>query len=565
MKINPLLLLGLVIVLLVGCQPASENTTTNRGALGDSAMIVTAHPIATQVGLSVLKAGGNVVDAAVASHFALTVVYPRAGNIGGGGFAVLRMADGVVDGLDFREKAPMTAHRTMYQNEQGEVNPELSTLGHMAVGVPGSVAGMWQLHQKYGSMEWAKLVQPAIDIAFEGHRITEDEAATLNEKQEDFIQGNTHTPWVVKEGGWSAGDPVNQPQLAATLSFIRDSGRDGFYTGIVASQIVDEMKTANGLITHEDLQAYEAIWRKPLITSYKEHTIIGMAPPSSGGVAVAQLLQGAEQLQLTQHPHNSVQAVHLMAELERRVFADRAEYLGDPDFTNVPVSTLTSPAYNEERFGTIALDKATPSDQVAAGEAMAESTETTHYSIVDKYGNALAVTTTLNGNYGSKVMVKGAGFFLNNEMDDFSAKPGVPNMFGLVGAEANAIAPQKRMLSSMTPTIVTTDGELRAVVGTPGGATIITSVFQTILNILDYNMTMQDAVAAKKIHHQWLPDRILVEKGALDQKQISTLEEMGHNIEFREKIGRTDCILVLENGQLEGGADPRGDDYAEGF
>lgn len=565
MKINLLPTLGLALGLLLGCQPSTEKQTTNQGAVGDSAMIVTAHPLATQVGLSVLKAGGNVVDAAVASHFALTVVYPRAGNIGGGGFAVLRLADGTVDGLDFREKAPNAATRTMYQDENGEVNGELSTLGHLAVGVPGSVAGMWQLHQKYGTMEWSRLLQPSIDIAFEGHRITEDEANTLNEKQEDFANGNTYTPWVIKEGGWSAGDAVNQPQLAATLSFIRDSGRDGFYQGIVADQIVEEMQSGKGLITLEDLQAYQAVWRAPLITQYKEHTIIGMAPPSSGGVAVAQLLQGAEQLKLTSYPHNSVEAVHLMAELERRVFADRAEYLGDPDFTEVPVDKMISKTYNTERFSAIDITKATPSSEVSAGKIMAESTETTHYSIVDKYGNALAVTTTLNGNYGSKVMVKGAGFFLNNEMDDFSAKPGVPNMFGLVGAEANAIAPQKRMLSSMTPTIVTTDNQLRAVVGTPGGATIITSVFQTILNILDYNMTMQDAVAAKKIHHQWLPDRILVEKGALSETDIQTLEAMGHTIEFRNKIGRTDCILVMDNGQLEGGADPRGDDYAEGF
>lgn len=543
-------------------QTTHEITT---GALGDSAMIVTAHPLATKVGLSVLRNGGNAIDAAVATQFALAVVYPRAGNIGGGGFAIVRMHDGSVDALDFREKAPERATRAMYQNETGDVDPEQSTLGHLAVGVPGSVAGMWALHQKYGSLPWASLLQPSVNLAFEGHTITADEAEALNEKQGDFRKANTHTPWVIKDVGWLANDFINQPQLAATLSFIRDKGRDGFYKGIVADQLYKEMIRGGGIITKEDLENYQAQWRTPLMGQYKGHTIIGMPPPSSGGVAVIQLLQGAEKMNLGKHAHNSVEAVHLMAELERRVFADRAEYLGDPDFIEVPVEILTSKAYNEDRFRTIKKRSATPSSEIKAGAIYEESLETTHFSIVDPYGNAVSLTTTLNGNYGSKVMVKGAGFFLNNEMDDFSAKPGVPNMFGLVGAEANAIAPGKRMLSSMTPVIIEKDGQLKMVVGTPGGATIITSVFQTILNVIDYDMTMQDAVAAKKIHHQWLPDHILVEEGALTEDQIADLNKMGHQIEFREKIGRTDCILIRNDGTLEGGADWRGDDYAEGF
>lgn len=564
MRIN-VLMIGFAALIFSCKQSIQTKSEVNTGALGDSAMIVTAHPLATEIGLSVLESGGNAIDAAIATQFALTVAYPRAGNIGGGGFAVIRMNDGTTDALDFREKAPEAASRKMYQDENGDVLADKSTLGHLAIGVPGSVAGMWALHQKYGTIAWEHLVQPSINLAFDGHRITADEAHTLNEKQEDFKKANTYSPWVIKEEGWQANDPINQPQLAATLSFIRDNGRDGFYKGIVADQIYKEMVRGGGIITKEDLENYEAKWRQPLKGTYKGHTIIGMPPPSSGGVAVIQLLYGAEKLNLGDYEHNSTKAVHLMAELERRVFADRAEYLGDPDYADVPIEVLTSEAYNYERFGTIKKRKATPSSEIAAGIVFEESMETTHFSIVDKYGNAVSLTTTLNGNYGSKVMVKGAGFFLNNEMDDFSSKPGVPNMFGLIGTEANAIAPGKRMLSSMTPVIVEKDNQLKMVVGTPGGATIITSVFQTLVNVIDYNMTMQDAVSAKKVHHQWLPDRILVEEGALSDKQIAELKEMGHNIEFRDKIGRTDCILVREDRKLEGGADWRGDDYAEGF
>lgn len=559
------LLIISVLISFIGCKESPATGSTQVGALGDSAMIVTAHPLATEVGFDILKNGGSAIDAAIAVQFALTVVYPRAGNIGGGGFAVLRQADGSIDALDFREKAALTAYREMYQDDKGQVDPSKSQLGHLAVGVPGSVAGMWALHQKYGRIPWGHLLQPAIDLAFEGHQISADEARALNEKQEDFAQANTYEPWVIKEEGWQGQDYISQPQLAATLLFIRDSGRDGFYKGIVGDQIYKEMIRGGGLITPEDLEGYDPVWRDPIVGTYKGYKVIGMPPPSSGGVAVLQLLQGAEQLKIGKYDHNSTKAVHLMAELERRVYADRAEYLGDPDFVEVPVVTLTDEDYNKDRFKAIKKNEATPSSEVGAGEILIESMETTHFSIVDKFGNAVSITTTLNGNYGSKVMVKDAGFFLNNEMDDFSAKPGVPNMFGLVGAEANAIAAEKRMLSSMTPTIIEKDGKLKMVVGTPGGATIITSVFQTILNVIDYEMTMQEAVSARKIHHQWLPDRILVEEDALTAEQISELESMGHTIELRDKIGRTDCILIREDGRLEGGADWRGDDYAEGF
>lgn len=555
----------IVLVCLIACQ-TKEPAQNRPGAIGKEAMVVTAHPIATKAGVEILRQGGNVFDAAVTIHFMLAVVYPRAGNIGGGGFAVLRTDDGNIACLDFREKAPLRASEQMYQDEDGNVIPLKSQRGHYAVGVPGSVAGIWELHNKYGTKDWGLLVQPAIDVAFDGFAITEDEAVTLNEKQEDFIAANHYQPWPINSLGWKVGDLVIQKQLAATLSFIRDSGKEGFYSGIVADQLEKEMQRGGGLITREDLAAYEAKWRTPVVGYYKDHKVISMSPPSSGGVALLQMLQGAEMHELGKHPHNSTPAVHLMAEIERLAFADRAKHLGDPDFVHVPVTTLTSSDYNMTRFLAIDMTAATSSGDVFAGDVeLVESNETTHYSIVDPFGNGLAITTTLNGNYGSKVLVEGAGFFLNNEMDDFSSKPGAPDMFGSITGRSNAIAPEKRMVSSMTPTILEKDGKLKMVVGTPGGPTIITSVFQTIINVIDHEMTMQEAVSAKKIHHQWQPDRILVEEGALSPQQLDDLQEMGHSIEMRDKIGRTDCILIT-NDQLEGGADyTRGDDYAEGF
>ncbi|MFT4834146.1 MAG: gamma-glutamyltranspeptidase/glutathione hydrolase [Marinoscillum sp.] len=555
----------LILIIATGCNTTSSNKTRLVGVLGDSAMVVSAHPIATEVGLYILSTGGNAFDATVAIQLALAVVYPRAGNIGGGGFSVIRNADGTIDALDFREKAPLLATETMFQDEAGNVITDLSTRGHLGAGVPGSIAGMWQLHQKYGALPWADLVQPSINIASQGFRITQNEAEALNEKQEDFKLANHYKPWVIKESGWRNGDFVSQPQLAATLSYIRDKGRDGFYSGVVAEQIVKEMSMGNGLISLEDLVNYEAIWRAPLTGIYKGHKVISMPPPSSGGVALLQLIQGAETYNIGQYPHNSTKAVHVMAELERRVFADRSVYLGDPDFFDVPVAGLLDSAYNAKRFENIDLTIKTNSSTIKGGEVPYESTETTHFSIVDKYGNAVSTTTTLNLNYGCKIWVKDAGFVLNNEMDDFSAKPGTPNFFGLVGGKANAIAPSKRMLSSMTPTIVEKDGQLKMVLGTPGGSTIITSVFQTLLNVVDYDMTMQEAVRAKKVHHQWLPDQIKAENDALDQETIDGLKAMGHELNFVDKIGRNDCILIREDGKLEGGADPRGDDAAMGY
>ncbi|MEP4534362.1 MAG: gamma-glutamyltransferase [Cyclobacteriaceae bacterium] len=555
------------ILLLTSSCDIPSTTERLSGTIEDSAMVVSAHPIATNIGVDILKSGGTAIDAAVAVQFALAVVYPRAGNIGGGGFAVMRFSDGKTNTLDFREKAPALAYRDMYLDESKNVIPEKSMLGHQAAGVPGSVAGMWELHQTYGSLDWKELIQPAIDVANSGFKITQNEADVLNDKQEKFREANTYSPWVLKESGWNAGDLVRQPELTSTLEAIRDLGRDGFYKGSVADKIVAEMKKGEGLISHEDLANYHPLWKDPVSGYYKGHKVISMAPPSSGGVAVLQLLQGAEMLNIAQYPHNSTEATNLMAELEKRVFADRAKFIGDPDYYDVPVDELLSAAYNTERFSSIRVDNMTPSSKIAHGPILPkESEETTHFSIVDPLGNAVALTTTLNLNYGCKVWVEGAGFVLNNEMDDFSAKPGVPNYFGLIGAKANAIAPNKRMTSSMTPTIVEKDGKLKLVLGSPGGSTIITSVYQTIQNMIDYDMTMQEAVNAKKIHHQWLPDQIKYEQDGLDSLTIMKLNKMGHNLKAVKSIGRNDCILVREDGTLEGAADhTRGDDYAAGF
>ncbi len=558
---------GLLLLVLVSCttQVVQEPASRTYGTIANQAMVSSAHPEASRVGVEILQKGGNAYDAAIAVQFALAVVYPSAGNIGGGGFLVYRKADGAIGSLDFREKAPLNAHKDMYLDDSLNVIDNLSRKGHLAVGVPGAVDGMLEIHKKLGKLPFGELVQPAIDLAAKGVVLTEKEAGKLNGSQEVFHEVNARAISLTQKSEWNMGDTLFQPQLAETLTRIRDNGRSGFYEGETADFLVAEMQKGQGLITHEDLAAYQSVWREPITGSYRNHKIITMGPPSSGGIALMQLLKGTEPHDISSWGFNKAATVHLMVELERRVYADRATHLGDPDFYEVPQQMLMDSDYLEERYSDINFDAKTPSQEVKEGEVQViESIETTHFSVVDASGNAAAITTTLNGGYGSKVMVEGAGFLLNNEMDDFSVKPGVPNMFGLVGAEANAIAPQKRMLSSMTPTIVEKEGKLYMVVGTPGGSTIITSVYQTILNVIDHNMSMQEAVNAGKFHSQWLPDMVLYEDIALDSLTLKDLEQKGHVMQSRNGIGRMDCILV-EEGQLEGGADPRGDNTALGY
>jgi gamma-glutamyltranspeptidase/glutathione hydrolase len=529
-------------------------------------MVVCAYPDAAQVGLNVLKKGGNAVDAAVAVQFALAVTFPEAGNIGGGGFMVYRSAQGETNTLDFREKAPAKASQNMYLDSAGNVIQGMSLSTHLASGVPGSVDGMVEAHKKYGRLKWEELIQPAIDLARNGFKITKRMATDLNRETAEFKKLNEGKRYLLKDSLWKEGDELVQEDLAKTLEQIRDRGRAGFYDGIVADELVNEMQSGKGFITKADLQNYHPIWRKALTGDYKGYKIITMPPPSSGGIALLQLLQSVEKYPLSKWGFNTDSTVQLVVEAERRVYADRSKYLGDPDFYKVPVDSLLKQDYNASRMSSFSWDKATPSASIQPGKFVGyESDQTTHYSIVDHDGNAVAITTTLNGSFGSKIFVKGAGFLLNNEMDDFSSKPGVPNMFGLVGGKANSIQPGKRMLSSMTPTIIEKDGKLFMVVGTPGGSTIITSVFQTILNVIEFNQSMQRAVNSKRFHHQWLPDQVDVEKDAIDSASRAKLEQKGYKIIDGGPSGRVDGILKTQWGYYQGGADPRGDDTKLGW
>lgn len=555
----------IISFLSIGCasQKNSEQNTSNEFKNG---AVVTAHPLASKVGVDILKKGGNAVDAAIAVKFALAVVYPNAGNIGGGGFMVYRGNNGEVASLDFREKAPQAAFKDMYLDKDGNPITDLSLYGQLAAGVPGAVAGMDAAHKKYGSLPWKDLVQPAIELAANGFAITKQQAEEFNEYKPKFVELNPNGAAIIKNESWKTGDLFVQKELANTLKLIQEKGRDGFYKGKTADLIVSEMKRGNGIISHEDLANYEAIWRNPIVGSYKGYKVISMPPPSSGGVALLALLQSVENYPLKKWGFQSDSTIRAMVEAERRVYADRATHLGDPDFYKVPVENLTDAKFNQARMAKVSLAKATPSDVVKATKFPGyESEQTTHYSIVDKDGNAVSLTTTINGSYGACVWVDGAGFLLNNEMDDFSVKPGTPNMYGLLGGKANAVEPGKRMLSAMTPTIIEKDGKLKMVVGTPGGSTIITSVFQTILNVLEFDMTAQESVSASRFHHQWKPDRIDVEAKAVSSQIRESLQKDGYTIRQRGNIGRVENIVILPNGKKQAGADHRGDDTAMGY
>jgi len=546
----------------------SAQTTSKPLVEGKQGMVVSTHPAASEIGLAILKKGGNAIDAAVAVNFALAVCHPSAGNIGGGGFLVYRDKSGNVKALDYREKAPSAANRDMYLDAEGKIIPGKSMTGIFSVGVPGTVAGMQEMHDKLGKLPWNVLLQPAVELASKGLSLTEREARRLNRQRVEFLKENPGKTYLLSEEGkeWKAGDLLVQSDLAASLERIARKKSSGFYKGQTASLIVKEMKGKNGLITKKDLKNYQAIWRIPIKSQYKNYQIIGMPPPSSGGVALAQLLQMVAPFTLNKWGPSSDSTIQVMVEVERRVYADRSKWLGDPDFVKVPVNELIDPMYTSSRMGQMNFNQATKSSDILAGVFPGyESPETTHYSIVDGDGNAVSITTTLNNSYGSKVFVGGAGFLLNDEMDDFSAKAGSPNLYGLIGSKANEIQPNKRMLSSMTPTIVEENGQLKMVVGTPGGATIITSVFQVVLNTLEMGMNMQQAVEYPRFHHQWMPDKITAEPARFSEDQQGRLKAKGYTISPVSAIGLVEGILVLPNGNLQGGADSRGDDKVSAY
>ncbi len=540
--------------------------TINKKTESKKGIVVSAHPLASQAGVLVLQKGGNAVDAAIATQLALAVVYPGAGNLGGGGFMVAHLANKKNIALDYREKAPSAASRNMYIDSNGNVQTKLSLDGHLAAGVPGTVAGLFA-SMKYARLPFKALIEPAIMLAEKGFVITESQAKSFNGAKEDFIKFNTSQPVFVKDRLWKTGDTLIQTDLANTLKRIRDLGQKGFYEGETAKLIVSEMQKGGGIISYEDLKNYEAKERTAIVFPYKNTTVVTMPLPSSGGILIQQMLGMVEHRNLGSMRFHTTASVQLMTEVERRAFADRAEFLGDEDFVKVPVKTLVSKAYLNNRMKNYVPSKAGKSDSIKAGTIPKESLQTTHLSVIDGYGNAVSVTTTLNDSYGSKTVVSGAGFLLNDEMDDFSMKPGVPNMYGAVGNEANAIAPGKRMLSSMTPTIVLKNNQPFIVTGTPGGTTIPTSVFQTIVNIVDFGLSSEDAVNKPKFHHQWLPDELNVEKG-FPADVANELEAMGYKLKWVNQIGRTEVIKVLSTStkpKFEGIADNRGDDAAEGW
>ena len=540
------------------------NNHSEEGLTAKNGMVVSAREEASKIGIEILKKGGNAFDAMIATDLALAVSFQSAGNIGGGGFMVYRKANGETGALDYREKAPLTASKDMYLDEQGNIIKGMSLAGAMAIGVPGTIAGIFKVHEKFGTLPKEELFQPAIDLANNGIVITKKQSSKIKRYQRYFQLVNKEKILFQKE--ISVGDTLKFPNLANTLYRIMKNGKDEFYKGDTARKLVDFISDNNGIISLKDLELYEAVWRDPIEFQYDNLKVISMSPPSSGGICLEQIMKMIEPYDINDLSHNSLDYIKILVEAERRSFADRSYYLGDPDFVSIPKEQLVEEEYLMQRMSSFSFDSPTPSNQISYGNVeVLESDETTHYSIVDQFGNAIAVTTTLNGTYGSQLYCSELGFFLNNEMDDFSSKPGSPNMFGLIGGSANKIEPQKRMLSSMTPTIVEKENRLFMTLGSPGGSRIITSVLQTILNVHEFNMNMNEAVNSPRFHHQWMPDIIQIEPNSFNSKLIEALRLFGYNIDYKDPIGIVDGILVNSDGTLEGGADKRGDDIAVGF
>ena len=555
----------LIPLAIISCK-SNLKTLEPTGLVTAKAMVVSAREEASKIGVEIMKKGGNAFDAMVATELALAVAYPYAGNLGGGGFMVYRKANGEIGSLDYREKAPLAASKDMFLDEKGNVIKGKSTESPLAIGVPGTIAGVFAVHEKLGSLPIEEILKPVIELAERGVIVTKKQEDKLAEYRDKIIQVNGNKTLFAT--AFKENDVIKYPALATTLKRISINGRDEFYKGETAKILVKYLQEKGAIITLEDLAKYEAKWRTPLTFDYKDLKIISMSPPSSGGICLAEIFKMIAPFDLAKMGHNSTEAIQVIVEAERRAYADRSYYLGDPDFVKIPLKALMDDDYLKQRMSNFSFEKATLSSDIKEGKVTYnESTETTHYSIVDQFGNAVSSTTTLNDGYGSKYYCDELGFFLNNEMDDFSAKPGEPNMFGLVGNEANSIAPQKRMLSSMTPTIVEKNGKLFMVVGSPGGSTIITSVLQTILNVYEHDLSMQKAVNASRFHHQWLPDLITFEPNTFDTKTFETLKSKGYIINEKTTpvIGKVDAILVLPNKKLEGGADFRGDDKAVGF
>ena len=527
-------------------------------------MVVSAREEVSKIGIQILKKGGNAFDAMMATELALAVSYPSAGNIGGGGFMVYRMTDGTVGALDYRERAPINSTRDMYLDENDNVIEGLSVIGALSIGVPGTIAGIFEAHERFGSLEIEEIISPVIDLAKKGFVITENQQIRISENRKYFQIANKSK--ILFDDNFKKNDTIRNLKLATTLEKIMINGKDEFYKGGTAKKLVKFINNNGGIITLQDLEIYKPVWRDPVIFNYDELKIISMSPPSSGGICINQIMTMIEPYNLKSYGHNSANYIKLLVEAERRSFADRSQYLGDPDFITIPTDKLTDLDYLGNRMENFSFEKASDSDLIGFGNIeISESDETTHYSIVDQFGNAIAVTTTLNGTFGSKLFSDELGFFLNNEMDDFSIKPGFPNMYGLIGGEANKIEPKKRMLSSMSPTIVEKNGELYMTLGTPGGSTIITSVVQTILNVHEFEMTMNEAVNSPRFHHQWKPDSIRIELDYFDRNVIEALLKSGYILNDKGTIGRVDGILIRDDKMLEGGADKRGDDTAIGF